>query len=400
MSRELLVELARRTIAHARAGTVPQAESIARVPADRYHDADRWQLEVDRVFRRVPLVLGFSTELAEPGSYRALEAAGVPVLLSRGADGVMRCFVNMCSHRGAIVVAEGTGSARRFTCPYHAWSYDTEGALVGVLDRSEFGSVDPVRDGLVELPCEERSGLIFAALTPTDDLRLDAFLAGYDDLLDHLDLAGCRLVGRQSVVGPNWKIAFDGYLDLYHLPVLHRDTFGPEMCNKAVYDAWGPHQRVTSPDRHVLGWADTPERDWTMRRLTGGVWTIFPHVSIARFETDGGSVYLVSQLFPGSEPGRSMTTQSFLATFDPTDEQQVAIDEQMDFLLRVVRDEDYRTGAGIQRALRTGVKTDVLFGRNEAGGQRFHAYLDRLVATADDEGYRSLLASHRFEPQP
>src|SRR5512139_766896 len=129
MSRKRLVEMARRNLAHVGAGTVDRAPGVARVPAENYYDPPRFRLEVERIWKRLPLVLGFSSELAEPGSYRALQVASTPVLLTRGGDGQIRAFLNVCSHRGAIVVKEGVGSARRFTCPYHAWSYDERGAL-------------------------------------------------------------------------------------------------------------------------------------------------------------------------------------------------------------------------------------------------------------------------------
>jgi len=389
---EVLVHLSRRTIAHARAKTIPLLPDVHRVPATNYFDERRWELEMERVFRRVPLVLGFSCELAEPGAYRAQDVAGVPILLSRGADGVMRSFVNMCSHRGAIIMEEGTGSARRFTCPYHAWSYDPQGALVGILDRDEFGEIDPACHGLTELPCEERAGIVFGGLTPGADLYLDDFLCGYDDMLETHGFANCTVVGRQQADGPNWKVAYDGYLDFYHLPILHKNTFGPDYSNKAIYDAWGPHQRVTSPDHRILDWADTPETEWSTLRMNSGVWTIFPHVSIARFDA-GGPIYMISQLFPGDTPGTSTTVQVFLATFEPDEEQRDAIVKQMDFLLRVVQDEDYYTGNRIQRAARTGAKSHFLFGRNEAGGQRFHRFVDDLVEAESDEAYRALLAA-------
>ena len=164
MSRELLVEMGRRTLAHAKAGTTPQAESTFEVPSINYHHPDLWRLEVDRIFRRVPLVLGFGAELPEPGSYRALTVVGVPILLVRGTDGVVRSFVNMCSHRGAIVVEEGNGRARRFACPYHAWTYTDDGALVGIRGRDMFGEIDVDSHGLTPLACEERAGLVLSLL--------------------------------------------------------------------------------------------------------------------------------------------------------------------------------------------------------------------------------------------
>ncbi len=398
MSRETLVELTRRTLNHARAGTVPLAGEIGRVPAANYYDSDRWQLEMERVFKRAPLVLGFTCELPEPRSYKALEVAGVPVLLSRGADGQMRSFVNMCSHRGSIVVPEGTGTTRRFTCPYHAWSYDSEGRLVGILDRDEFGDLDMDGNSLTPLPVAERAGIIFGALVPGVPFDIDAYLCGYGAMLAHHEFAGCAYVGSQSVDGPNWKVAYDGYVDFYHLPILHRESFGPDYSNKAIYDAWGPHQRVTSPDRRFLALDDIEEDDWPADLLTDGVWTIFPHASVAGFKvgvdgvTGGGRMYMISTLFPGDDPDTSRTVQHFLAAFELSEQLEGLIEAQKAFLLHVVRDEDYYTGNRIQRALKTGTKSEVLFGRNEAGGQRFHGWVERLVAAETDEDFADLFS--------
>jgi hypothetical protein len=201
-------------------------------------------------------------------------------------------------------------------------------------------------------------------------------------MLEHLGLADCHVAGRQALRGPNWKVAYDGYLDFYHLPILHKDTFGPQMSTKALYDRWGPHQRVTAPDRAFEKLADLPEDQWSAERLNGGVWTIFPHVSIAAFDA-AGKVYMVSQLYPGAEPGTSTTVQTFLHTCPPYDEQREVMAQRMAFNYHVVNDEDYFTGLRIQRALQSGAKQVVLFGRNEGGGQHFHGFLDRLLETDD-----------------
>lgn len=397
MTRSKLIDHVRRTMAHAIAGTVPLAEDVHRVPAADYIDTDRWSREIEQIFRRVPLVLGYSAELRDPGAYRAIEVVDTPVLLVRGQDGALRSFVNTCSHRGSQLVAEGTGTARRFACPYHAWTYDDGGRLVGVLDRDEFGTVDLDCHGLTPLWCEERAGLVFGSIRPEQTLDLDPWLRGYDQMLDHLGLCDATLVGRQEIDGPNWKIAYDGYLDFYHLPILHRETFGPKMSNKAIYDAWGPHQRVTSPDARMGRYADAAEEDWPDAMLLDGVWTVFPHLSIARFDV-GGPICMVSQLLPGTEPGSSRTIQTFLAERPDTDE--VAMAEQMAFLAHVVRDEDYATGFGIQRGLATGANTHVLFGRNEAGGQRFHTWVDRVIDAETPEQLQELIETATTEFQP
>ena len=175
--------------------------------------------------------------------------------------------------------------------------------------------------------------------------------------------------GFRDIDGPNWKVAYDGYLDLYHLPVLHRNTFGPDYGNKAIYDSWGPHQRVTGPGRHFEELGAMPEDEWPIDTMTGGVWTIFPHVSIASFDA-GGKVYMVSQLYPGSEPGTSRTTQMFLHTQPPSDEIAEAMAGTMDFLMHVVRDEDYYTG--LQRLQERGRRSALphVRGRATAGRRR------------------------------
>ncbi|HAP75710.1 MAG TPA: (2Fe-2S)-binding protein [Acidimicrobiaceae bacterium] len=405
--RTTLVELTRRTVRHAVDGTVPLADEVMQVQAATYYDPERWRQEVDRIFRRSPLVLGFTAELREPGSYKAVEVAGIPVLLVRSANGAARAFVNMCSHRGAMVVEPGTsGSARRFTCPYHAWSYDTSGHLVGVLDRSSFGDIDESCAGFTTLPCEERAGLIFVGLTPGAALDLDAFLCGYDTVLEYLHLDRCNYVGSQSADGPNWKVAYDGYLDFYHLPILHKATFGPSFCNKAIYDAWGPHQRVSAPDDRIARLASKDESTWTDDHLTMGVWTVFPHVSIAPFLVGaegvegGGRMYLVSTLFPGPDPDTSVTVQHFLADFEVTPELAPLVEAQRRFLLHVVREEDYLTGNRIQMALKTGAKPDVLFGRNELGNQRFHAWVERLVQAESPDDFAATIRGGTVEFQP
>jgi carnitine monooxygenase subunit len=392
MSREQLIRIAKRNLAHSREGTLDLADSVHRVPASHYVDPERFSREVDAIFKRVPLSVAFTAEVSQPGDYKAMEVAGVPVLIVRGADLAVRAFVNMCSHRGAIVVPEGTGNGRRFSCPYHAWTYDQHGDLVGILDRELFGDVDTSCLGLTPLPVAERSGIIFVVLTPGAAMDIDGFLSGYGEMLAHLGLDQCRVVGTQTVAGPNWKLAYDGYLDLYHLPILHRDTFGTAISNKALYDAWGPHQRVTSPGRSTSELEGLPEDQWPITSMTLGVWTIFPHISIAAFDA-GGRVYMISQLFPGEDVGSSITIQNFLHTQPDAPGQAEEIERTMKFLRHVVENEDYFTGLRIQRALKTGTKTDVLFGRNEAGGQRFHAWVEALLGVTSDAARAELFAN-------
>jgi hypothetical protein len=139
---------------------------------------------------------------------------------------------------------------------------------------------------------------------------------------------------------------------------------------------------VDSPNPLLRKLAERPEADWNVRHLLGGVWTIFPHVSIASFDAGGRGV-LVSQLFPGASVGESTTVQTYLLEKAPDEEARAAADKMFELLGYVVREEDYATGLRQQRALATGAKSHVLFGRNEGGGQRFHRWLEHLLVLDD-----------------
>ena len=375
-NRRQMIAMAKDNIAHVLAGNTPgQADGIVTIPVENYLDPERWTREVE-MFKRTPLMLALGGELRGPNSYKAMTVMDVPVLITRDANGTVRAFVNQCSHRGAVVVEDGIGRARRHSCPYHNWTYDSQGDLVGVTDREFFGDIDEGCMGLTPLAVAERAGLIFVVITPGVPMDIAAHMCGYDTVLDFFGFGDWHLVSSRSVEGPNWKIAYDGYLDFYHLPFLHRKTFGTEISNKPIYYSWGPHQRMTSPDPNLLELRDLPDDQWSMDHICGGVWTIFPHISFA----GGNSGGLISQLFPGRTPGSSVTIQNYYVATEPSDEVRAEAAGKADFLEMVVRDEDYYTGLRIQRALASGAKKFVVFGRNEGGGQRFHETVDRYLS--------------------
>jgi len=385
MSREKLVAMAERTIAHNKAGTVHLTESVTTIPASNYFDPERWQSEVDMIFKRVPLLLAMTAEIKEVNTYKAIDVVGMPVLISRGADGIARAFVNMCSHRGAQLVDPGVGTARRFACPYHNWTYNQEGDLVGVFKQDDFGQLDTSCLGLTQLPIAERAGLIWVTLSPDSKLDFDAFFAGYDEMLEFCDFASMNHFGTRILAGPNWKISFDGYVDFYHLPILHKNTFGPDMSPDALFHRVGPHQRVTGPRGNWAKLEGRPTSEWPESVLTGGVWSVFPHGSIAGFEIDGHKIYQVARVFPGATADESVTYLDFISTAPKTDEFIAAANKQIAFLENVVRDEDYATGLKIQRTVKTGAKKVLHFGRNEGGAQYVHGWLDALLVTSDED---------------
>lgn len=403
MSREQLIEMTRSLIEHAKAGSIALAESVARIPVSSYTDPALFELEKTHIFRRLPLMLAPSCELPEPGSYKAMTVVGVPVLLTRKRDGSVAALLNMCTHRGNPV-ASGEGKASRFVCGYHGWTYTNDGALIGIASANDFGAIDKAAHCLKRFPVLERAGLIWAILDPGSTLSIADYLCGYDEMLAHFGFESWHVFDKRTLTGPNWKTAYDGYLDFYHLPVLHANTFGADFFNRANYFAWGPHQRLTTPTAQYVKLGsdisvqldEMDEQDWPLDALTAGVWTIFPHISIASFYGGNSRGALVSQLFPGDAVGESITVQYYLMEREPTDTATIdGAHQQFDFLKTVVQDEDYATGKRQHDALMSGLTDHVLFGRNEGGGQTFHRWVERLVAASDEE-LRAIFAPRNF----
>ena len=150
-------------------------------PVIGYDGHERAERERRRFFRDEPLVLALSCDVARPGDFVTHDLTGVPILLARTRSGHARAFVNVCRHRGARVV-EGSGCGQQsFACPYHAWTYDCDGRLLGMGTTRGFEGVDRAHHGLTALPVLERHGLIWVRPVPGPTPDADALLQGMGD---------------------------------------------------------------------------------------------------------------------------------------------------------------------------------------------------------------------------
>jgi phenylpropionate dioxygenase-like ring-hydroxylating dioxygenase large terminal subunit len=135
------------------------------LPAARYFDQQFFDLEIEHVFKKTWLSAGHISELPNPGSYRLFERLGLSIIVSRGLQGEIRAFRNVCRHRGAAILREEKGTARRFVCPYHAWTYSLDGKLVTVPEESyNFACFDKAEHPLQQVRCEVWKGFIFINL--------------------------------------------------------------------------------------------------------------------------------------------------------------------------------------------------------------------------------------------
>ena len=375
-----MISLVKRALDHYQNKTTDQASDVMSNSIDAYVDEDRYQKEVDRIFKRLPLALCLSSELPKDNTHRAMNVIDTPVLITRGKDSKVRAFLNICRHRGSKICEEGTGKKRNFVCPYHAWTYDHEGKLIGMYGEKTFGDIKKEDFGLIELMCSERSGLVWVMLNPEENFNIDKWLGDFAPELDTLNLENWHIHEQREIDGPGWKVALDGYLEAYHHNQLHGDTVGKHTVgNLLVLDTYGPHQRLTFGRKTLKDLIDKPETEWespqeNIRLIHSG----FPNLSISGVL---GDHCLVSQIFPTSSPNRTITRQTILSAKKPeTDKELQNTKEFSEMVRQAVVDEDYKIGLEIQSNISHMGSNDFIYGKNEPAVQNYHSWIKSFMS--------------------
>lgn len=384
MDKAIQIGLAKRLLAHAEAKTTDAAESQMRVPVTDYFDRRIWTSEVEKIYRQKPLAVALSCELPDAGSFLSLTILDTAVLITRTATG-LRAFLNVCRHRGAVVAPENcSGRQTRFSCPYHGWTYDNEGRLLGVADAATFGPVDRASRGLTELAAAERSGLIFLVLTPGISFDIGQWMAGADRHMGlEQRLADYRLVGSRTVQAANWKLVVEGHLEAYHFAQLHRDSVGRFMVsNCTAFDRFGPHILITFCQNSIHRLRDIPEAQWEPLRedMINPQYLMFPGTMVTIWD----SAIIAQVIQPGAEPGSSVSRLVYGVKKDLADNDLAAAQAEtmLDGVAKLVADEDYLASFQIQRGLASGAQDAILFGRNELGPILFHENLRQQMPVA------------------
>lgn len=373
-----MVALTKRLIAHVENGTTDHANDVFREPVANYTDTAKWQREREILFRNSPLLLGLSADLPEPGSYRALTICDVPILLIRGEDGVARSFINVCRHRGAPIIDDERGKQRRYTCVYHAWTYDTAGCLVGLPSADAFDGIERSEHGLRQLPLEERHGMLWGILTPGVSLNVAEWLGeALDREFAGFDFGSCEWFVSYSIDAANWKLAMDTYFEAYHFSSLHRNTINLITYSDVIaFDAFQQHQRNGFPRRNVLELREIPETEWEPLNHMSSIYKVFPNVAV----TVAPEAVLVSQVLPGPTVDTSITIQSTYSRSPiDSDERRAELDKRARFIRDVILEEDYFLNHKIGAGLRSGANDHLTFGRNEPGLHHFHRMVEEFA---------------------
>lgn len=200
----------------------PDPDADWSLPGWLYTDPEYHAVEVDRVLRPSWQIVCHQTDLAKPGDFHTLDYLGESVIVVRGDDGIVRAFANVCRHRAMRLVEGPRGYARKFVCPYHAWTYETDGRLSGVPMRRDYPALELGQHGLAPVELEIWRGFVFVRLEG-DGPSVAAMMAPYDAEIapyrfEQMEtLSPIRL--RERAV--NWKNVGDNYSDNLHIPVAH-----------------------------------------------------------------------------------------------------------------------------------------------------------------------------------
>ena len=376
MRRENMLVAVRELLELDAAKSTTLGDEVVALDAARFCDIDVLNREREVLFLHYPQVVGMSVDL-RPGHYTTQSVAGVPVILTRDSDGGFHAFLNACRHRGTTV-ADNCGKARRLTCPWHAWSYDLRGALVGVAHAPTFGEIDKTVNGLIELPSAERHGLLFVVPTPGAEIDVDAALADLGPELADLKFDSLHLVRQRTAeVAINWKLANDTGFELYHVAYLHKDSVGAaNIGNTGLYRQYGYNHRRTALSPAARDGVNVPDDQWEPMDYLQFIYNIFPSSGLVV----AGQMVALTRLDPGPTPGKSFfrfTSYSWAPIED--DDSRAGAEMLNEFLFNVVCNEDFPTAARTQVNLETGLLDQLLVGRNEPAIANAHASYDAVL---------------------
>ncbi|MFI6284423.1 aromatic ring-hydroxylating dioxygenase subunit alpha [Streptomyces sp. NPDC051018] len=201
------------------------------LPGRVYHDEEIYAAEVERIFLREWVAVFAAAKLASVGNYTTMDLAGKPLVFVRDTSGAVRCYINVCRHRGNEV-AEGSGNAGFFRCGYHRWTYDLDGEVTHAPLMPEFANCG-VR--LTEVRTEVWQGIVF--------VNFDRDAAGLGSRLGRIDAALrpwradelVMMYERPYQCDWNWKIMFENGIESYHILGTHRASIEASVPAKISY---------------------------------------------------------------------------------------------------------------------------------------------------------------------
>ena len=220
------------------------------IPTARHTSTEFHDLEQRHLWPNTWVIAARAEDVPAPGDYVTFDNLGVPLLIVRGTDGEIRCFYNTCQHRGAPVVRDTQGSARRLRCQYHSWTYEIDGGtLVSVPDERDFVDLDWEQRCLPQASCDTAAGFVFVNRNP-DATPLRDWLGPAWEMLEPFQGERLREVYRESHIVPcNWKVTAEAFLEVYHFRHIHSHDGVSVLDNRGAAMGLYPngHSRMVTP---------------------------------------------------------------------------------------------------------------------------------------------------------
>ncbi|MBP7705459.1 MAG: aromatic ring-hydroxylating dioxygenase subunit alpha [Caulobacter sp.] len=354
---------------------VPAIDS--RRPVSMFVDPAHYERERSSLFRRIPVPVTLSSMLPEPKMFLAHEGYGVPLLLSRDAEGKVHAFLNACQHKGSKVVERCDAfKAGRVSCPYHAWTYASNGQLIGIPRQETFPTVDKADHGLTELPSLEAAGFIWVAL----DREAPADFSGVtDELIDDfaaLGLPTAHIFDRATHhLDANWKLVIEPFLEGYHVQRLHSASIGDLFADVPnAVDRLGPHIRqISGKANFEPEMLDLPGEN--IHKTVTHAYLVFPNTIIVT-----SPYYINVMIIMPAGVGKSVVDY-FMLTPGPADnpKAQELYTRSFELMQKVFGTEDFRAACISQVGLESGALKEVVYGGLEAQIPVFYETVDRYM---------------------
>ena len=237
-----------------------------------YDDPEIFNEERSKLFCKVWNFVAHESEVADPFDFRTTEVSGIPLVISRGEDGLIRTFINSCSHRGAKVVREPAGTARSFTCAFHLWCYDTKGNCIAIT-RPEAYAATGVSDkdfGLREIRTEVQHGLVFINFDDDADSLADYVGDALEALEPTLTAEPLEVFYYNEFANKtNWKHMQEVNCELYH-EYLHSINRRTGMKQPEYFERdWHfyPNGHATLRGELIADWSK--QKGWSNKQWVG-----------------------------------------------------------------------------------------------------------------------------------
>lgn len=360
-------ELIERILGHIDNKTTDMGTEVWREPSVNYVSRARFEDEI-ALMRRSVVPYCPSSMLLEKGSYVARKAAGTPLVVVRGLDGVIRAFINACRHR-SMPVASGQGCTRAFKCPYHAWTYSIDGKLKHIADKHGFPDVDPEEHSLLQISAREHGGIIYVnqerEIVDEDFADLPTFFT-----------AEQQYFGQESVTdNTNWKLIAETTMEGYHIKGLHKDSFFPYgLDNTNVVEFFGSNSRVVFPFRRIEKLRDLPVDKRNIDGLVTSVYNLFPNTVVSVL-----SKHTTLSIFEPISLGLTKTIM-YRVTNSKNNDNSVSLEEakiDADFVKGAGLEEDRAAAVKIQENVTAGRNSHLTFGLFESALVHFHRHLEQ-----------------------